>query len=277
MDRSLPGKLRAKWDALIATEGAAIGISDCRVFLENKLVNDIFYEGFYRGRPCVVKCSSRAPDSIRNEYEMSRRLFAEAPVCAEALAYYCTGDGRMAFVVTEKLSGLSLADLMMKGLAGCDVDRFAEDILFLVQKLRAARIVHRDLGPANLIVCADGHLRVIDFQFAVRVDDYRETSWAQRHPAYLYVVFGHNRTLPLGHWNDISSFIWLLNRFPQTAAVRAAVDSLLAVEADGLLVRKPGGWTAVRLKAYRMSLLLQYVIGGGEKRTKVMARLRRFA
>ena len=56
---ALPRRLRAKWDELIATEGAAMGLSECRVFLENKLVNDIFYEGLFKGRPCVVKCSSR--------------------------------------------------------------------------------------------------------------------------------------------------------------------------------------------------------------------------
>ena len=46
---------RAAWDALVREEGAKIGLSDCNAFLENKLVNDIFYEGVFKGRPCVVK------------------------------------------------------------------------------------------------------------------------------------------------------------------------------------------------------------------------------
>ena len=82
MSRGLSRRKRAAWDALIESEGPALGLSDCRSFLENKLVNDIFYEGTFKGGPCIVKCSSRAPESIENEYKMSRRLNAVAPVCA---------------------------------------------------------------------------------------------------------------------------------------------------------------------------------------------------
>ena len=67
----LSWRKRAAWDALVREEGAKMGLSDCRAFLENKLVNDIFYEGVFKGRPCVVKCSSRAPESIENEYKLA--------------------------------------------------------------------------------------------------------------------------------------------------------------------------------------------------------------
>ena len=57
MNKGLPKSLRARWDDLIATEGRALGLDGCRPFIENKLVNDIFYDGTFKGLPCVVKCS----------------------------------------------------------------------------------------------------------------------------------------------------------------------------------------------------------------------------
>ena len=107
----LPRRKRAAWDAVVAAEGAKMGLAGCRAFLENKIVNDIFYEGLYKGQPCVVKCSSRAPVSIRNEYDMSRRLAAADPrACAEALDLWTAHDGRRAFVVLRRLPGPSLTD-----------------------------------------------------------------------------------------------------------------------------------------------------------------------
>ena len=37
----LPHKLRKKWDEIISTEGVALGLSECRAILENKIANDI--------------------------------------------------------------------------------------------------------------------------------------------------------------------------------------------------------------------------------------------
>ena len=102
----LSDRLRCEWNRIVAAEGARLGISDCRPFLENKIANDIFYEGMFNGRPCIVKCSSRAPDSIANEYEMLKRMHAEAPeVFPEPFALWTSRNGRMAFVAMEKVAG----------------------------------------------------------------------------------------------------------------------------------------------------------------------------
>ena len=101
MAKSLKKRLRDKWNALIETEGTALGLSDCHIFLENKLVNDIFYEGLFKGKPCLVKCSSRAPASIVNEYELGSRLHAADPLHFPEV--FACHPGPFAFVVREKV------------------------------------------------------------------------------------------------------------------------------------------------------------------------------
>ena len=98
MKKRLDSRTRRKWDALIEAEGKAVGLTDCRPFLERKLVNDIFYEGLCKGRPCIVKCSSRAPESIVNEYELAKRLYETDPVHFPAVFAYHPGP--WAFVAT---------------------------------------------------------------------------------------------------------------------------------------------------------------------------------
>ena len=92
-----------------------MGLTGLSAFLENKLVNDIFYEGLFNGRPCVVKCSSRAPESIGNEYELASRLHARDPIHFPEVFAVCRGP--MAFVVTEKVPGPSLTELLARGVS----------------------------------------------------------------------------------------------------------------------------------------------------------------
>lgn len=185
----LDRKLRAKWDALIETEGNAIGLSGCRPFLEDKTANDIFYEGRFKGRPCIVKCSSRAPDSILNEYRMLGRLHAVAPaVCPEP---YAIREGNMAFLVEEKVCGDKATSP-------------AEDILAMAEALRWTGIVHRDISPCNMLPGSDGHLKLIDFQFAIDRNNYCETRFMRSNPTYLHVTFGSSEGIGLGQWNDLS-------------------------------------------------------------------------
>ncbi len=184
--------LRRRWDRLIAEDGARIGLSECSAFLENKPVNDIFYRGLFKGRPCVVKCSSRAPDSLRNECEMARRMFEAAPeVVAEPLAFHSTPDGRMALFVSAFVPDRA---------APADP---ASDILRMAEALRSTGIVHRDISAGNLLAGDDGHLKLMDFQFAVDRANYRESEFMRSRPVYLYLTFGNCERLGAGRWNDI--------------------------------------------------------------------------
>lgn len=256
-NKVLPRKLRAKWDALIASEGAAMGLSDCRVFLENKLVNDIFYEGLYKGKPCIVKCSSRAPDSIRNEYEMLKRLYSvDSRVFPEPLAHYCSPDGRFAFVVIEKLDKLS----------GNIPESSAQDILDMAVVLRETGIVHRDIFADNLMLGLDDHLKLIDFQFAIDRNDYREDPWMKKNWKYRYVVMGINSGMPIGVWNDVTAFLNLCGDISRMIEGTDTEKRLKNMEGVSAFSPYMPMLDRGRLKWYWILLRIEKCFAGSERR-----------
>lgn len=258
MSKPLPAKVRAKWDTLIATEGRRLGLTDCRPFLENKTVNDIFYEGMFNGCPCIVKCSSKAPDSIKNEYDLSMRIFRHSPsVTPEPLAYWMSGDNRAAFVVTAKIMGYSLTELIAKGLSPNDVDRVADDILTLLRALENTNIVHRDLFTDNFLLDSDGHLKAIDFQFAIDRTNYRECEWMQKNRKYQYVVFGVNHDLGLGVWNDAAALLRITEKLPQSPKTKEVMEKLRKSFTNGLFRAPPDVMTKIKLWFYALSLVMQ--------------------
>ena len=241
----LPWRERTKWDALVKEEGERLGLSGCRMFLENKIVNDIFYEGMFKGRPCVVKCSSRAPDSIRNEYEMLKRVHgADAAVFPEPYALWTSQDGRKAFVAMEKVGGGRPSDP-------------AADIMRIANALKDAGIVHRDISTINVLCGEDGHLKLIDFQFAIDRNDYRESRFMRRNPKYLYVHFGSCEELGLGRWNDILG-LGLLRCLFHFAPNATDVESKLREMAASMTFSAPVAVSSrIRIRCYCLSLWIQ--------------------
>lgn len=245
MSRPLPKRLREKWDELIETEGKRLGLGECRPFLENKTANDIFYEGLFNGRPCVVKCSSKSPESIRNEYAMLRRIHDVDPaVFPEPFAVWTSGNGRMAFTIMEKCSG------------GNPLDP-ATDILRMAKALQKTGIVHRDCCVSNVVCGTDGHLKLIDFQFAIDRNSYHESEFMQKNPKYLYLVFGNCESLGLGKWNDLLGLglIECLKHFaPEDKASKLQLQQLAASATFSTKVKLTH---KIQLWLYYLSLSLQ--------------------
>ena len=272
-ERGVPDDIRlnipacAGWRQIVDDTGAELGIADCRVLLENKYINDVFFEGRFKGRDAVVKCSSTCAWSIGNEFRLASRLHAVAPsVVAEPLAAWTSDDGRRAFVVTEKVSGPSLTELLARGVTDGQADGFAADIDRLADALKETGIVHRDLFADNLLLGADGHLKAIDWQLAIDRNDYREDPWVARHWKFRYVVFGVNRELGLGVWDDFHALGKILAQLPQTAAVRAVAARLSAEGRTMAFAAPPDAMTRLKLRLYAVSLRLQMALRGRRHR-----------
>lgn len=261
MSKPLPSQLRAKWDAVIKKEGKRLGLADCRPFLENKMLNDIFYDGTFNGRPCVIKCSSKTPDSILNEYKLAHKVFSSFPsVTPEPLAHWISDDGGMAFIATARISGRSLTEILANGISETEADNFSDDILSLSRALENTDIVHRDLFADNLLLDADGHLKAIDFQFAIDRTDYRECVWMRKNWKYRYVIFGVNHDLGLGVWNDAAALAHIVEKLPPTPKTQAALDELRANFRRCAFIARPDTITKLKLQFYAFSLNIQKLI-----------------
>ncbi len=257
----------AWWRQVVDDVGTELGLADCRVLLENKYINDVFFEGQSKGRDVIVKCSSKCAWSIGNEFRLASRLHAVAPsVVAEPLAAWTSDDGRRAFVVTEKVSGPSLTELLARGVTDGQADGFAADIDRLADALKETGIVHRDLFADNLLLGADGHLKAIDWQLAIDRNDYHEDPWVARHWKFRYVVFGVNRELGLGVWDDFHALGKILAQLPQTAAVRAVAARLSAEGRTMAFAAPPDAMTRLKLRLYAVSLRLQMALRGRRHR-----------
>lgn len=260
-------KLPDGWAAESSTDPFAAGpclpapapqVEGARVFLENKYINDRFLEGTWKGIPCVVKETTKAVWSIGNEYRMSAAVYAEAPdVVPMPLAWRFAADGKSASVVTAKVAGPSLSDLLEGGITPAQADSFAGDVRTLSRALRKTGILHRDLFADNLLLGADGHLKAIDWQLAVDRSRPREDPWVVRNWKFRYVVFGVNRELGLGVWNDFAALRSVLARFPQTDAVRAVAAELAAAEPEMTYADPPWGYARFGLWVYGWSLRIQ--------------------
>ena len=278
--RGIPDDIRlnipacAGWRLVMDDVGPGLGLADCRVLLENKYINDVFFEGRFHGRPAVVKCSSTCAWSINNEFRLASRLHAVAPsVVAEPLAVWTSDDGRRAFVVTEKVSGPSLTELLEQGVTAAQARGFAADLRALADASKTPGTLHRDVYTDNFRLGADGHLKVIDFQMSIDRNDYREDPWVAAHPKFLYVVFGVNHNTPCGCWDDRAALDAVLTLLPTTDAVAQARRKLAAMPDVAFTARPPLG-VRVKLGLYAVSLMIQAHVPWRSRKRRNQARKR---
>ena len=260
MSRGSTARQRSRWDGLMSTEGAALGLSDVRLFLENKLVNDIFYEGAFRGVPCIVKCSSRAPESIVNEYTLGKRLHAHAPELFPE--FYACHAGPLAFVVMEKIEG----DRSLENESG---EKYGDDILAILDALYVCDVIHRDILPSNFLIAPDGHLKLIDFQFSVDMKTRWIDPWLMRRPEYHFAVFAAAMG-PNAAWWDDAAFVDFLFPF-----LRERVSSRIG----RLRLEIPfTPYMRLRLALFAMGLRVQRAFArkGSRRRRALDRRLERF-
>ena len=93
--------------------------------------------------------------------------------------------GELHAVVTEFLDGEMLKSRLLREPGGLDADmaiRIAESMALGLGAAAAAGVCHRDVKPANIFLCRDGSVKLIDFESA-RVESGRDTTTSSGHLA----------------------------------------------------------------------------------------------
>ena len=214
----------------------------------------------FKGMSCIVKCSSRAPESIANEYELGKRLHSVDPMHFPAV--YGHHPGPFAFVVIEKIEG-------GRSLADEPDERYADEILAILDSLYAANIIHRDILPSNFLIAPDGHLKLIDFQFAVDMGTQCIDPWLKRHPKYNFAVFAAIVTRQGAWWDDAYFAGMLLPAMRER--VRSRIGRLRFEIAFSPLDR-----IRLRFFVFTMTIQRMFCTKGSRKRNALDRRLDRF-
>lgn len=212
----------------IATLSGATGIRPFRVEEVRALtpLRTFFFSGSYEGRPCFIKHSPHARSLTVAEWKYPQRLAVRGDLFCRPILWHATADGGT-FVVTEMAAGEPL-DILLKRHDSAltnQAETIVSDLLAIADVLKAAGIVHRDIRPANLLVAPDGHVRLIDFQFAAEAADTEEDPyWYQN----LDVIngLGGDYALAPAKWNDRHSIRKCIATLPFSEARDRALAAL---------------------------------------------------
>ncbi|MEJ7732226.1 MAG: protein kinase [Polyangiaceae bacterium] len=118
------------------------------------------------------------PAAVARDEERRRRLLREARAAAAVshpniAAVYDVGEaeGRV-YVAMERVTGESVRAHMAGALLGVgDAVEIVLQVLRGLAAAHAAGLVHRDLKPDNVMIAADGMVKVLDFGLAKRTDE----------------------------------------------------------------------------------------------------------
>src|SRR5712692_1253302 len=81
-------------------------------------------------------------------------------------------DGDALFLVMEYIVGATLHHRLLEGRMPLpDALRVAGEIAEALQEAHAGGFLHRDLKPANIMLTQQGHVKVMDFGLAKRIED----------------------------------------------------------------------------------------------------------
>ena len=125
------------------------------------------------------------PDLVANE-ERRLRFLREARTAAAinhpniATIYEADEADGVVFIAMELVEGKTLRDhIGAKPMAIKDSLRIATEMAEGLAKAHGAHVIHRDFKPDNVIVTADGHVKILDFGLAKLLEDPHEEAPAE--------------------------------------------------------------------------------------------------
>jgi serine/threonine protein kinase len=128
------------------------------------LAQDVILE-----RPVAIKVLS---DTLAGDSEFLTRFQREARVAAGlshpnlVSIYDYDAEGQRPYLVMEYVAGGDLGRRLVEGSEPVDVERLARELLQALRHIHAARVLHRDVKPQNVLIAEDGRAQLTDFGIA---------------------------------------------------------------------------------------------------------------
>lgn len=86
---------------------------------------------------------------------------------------YTFQDSSNLYLVQEYLSGGDIFKLIRKrlGFSNYEIQFYVSEIIMALKILHRENIVYRDMKPENIMIDQNGHVKLVDFGFAKRLND----------------------------------------------------------------------------------------------------------
>ncbi|TCC48950.1 serine/threonine protein kinase [Kribbella capetownensis] len=128
------------------------------------------------GRRVAIKqvvLPGRASEQVRASALAEARAVARVDHHNVVKVYDVVEDAGDHWIVMEPLTGRTMADALASDgpLPAADVQRIALHLVDALRAVHQAGLVHSDVKPANVQLCDDGRVVLMDFGIATAVDD----------------------------------------------------------------------------------------------------------
>ena len=164
-----------------------------------------YYKAMKGDNALFVKSGSR---DYEREFIMAKMAYDKNPKYFVKPTNLSTS--KVNYFVTEWVEGVGLDEYLKKNkLTKKQIEEFTEDMYEIHKTLWLLKIVHRDLIPRNFIVTNNGHLKLIDFYWAVKFDDYNEYDYVNK-DIFIINNLGEDFAKNKFVWDDSFSFIKLM-------------------------------------------------------------------
>lgn len=176
------------------------------LFAADGFLEPSLFSGILNGKRCLIRYFPDAEFPGLSNWKYARRAYGdcgeEHPPFWRTVCWHRTGNGG-SFSIDEQEEGESLELLLARRdpLLRDRATAIAGDLLRIATSLERANVVHRNINPRNLIVTADGHVKLTDFSLATSLAAVPEDGWFDANPA-LIARIGASGALAPGQWND---------------------------------------------------------------------------
>jgi serine/threonine protein kinase len=145
------------------------GMGDVWLACDQRLQRDVAIK--------VLRPELAAEPRVRQRFEDEARAAAQLTHPNVVTVYDTGDDDGTPYIVMERLSGRTLADVVREGSVSLELaSRWADEILAAVAAAHGAGVLHRDIKPGNVLLAADGSVKVADFGIAKIADDFDATT-----------------------------------------------------------------------------------------------------
>jgi serine/threonine protein kinase len=145
------------------------GMGDVWLACDQRLQRDVAIK--------LLRRDLAADRRVRQRFEDEARAAAQLAHPNVVTVYDTGDDDGTPYIVMERLSGRTLADVVREGsVALRQATRWADEILAAVAAAHGAGVLHRDIKPGNVLLAADGSAKVADFGIAKIADDIDATT-----------------------------------------------------------------------------------------------------